>query len=168
MLLRNREHKASPSTTRILEPPLLVVQSGFHDIIRLRLHHGRKCHLMARKNRTSCLSLQNQTVKIKAWIHTIEYHPIRQTPTIRCIVIVTSGALRNSPRRPDQEEPASGRSPSSHKMNPRTTTFIRQIVRPSHRRPSPADRHPSTEEEASLSTNHAHAPTQCGVEYVLS
>jgi hypothetical protein len=35
---------------------------------------------MATKDRALCRSLQNQTIGIKAWVHTTEYHPIQQTP----------------------------------------------------------------------------------------
>jgi hypothetical protein len=44
---------------------------------------------MAIKNGASRRSLQNQTVGIKTWVHTTEYHPIQQTPGKR--------ALLNSP-----------------------------------------------------------------------
>jgi hypothetical protein len=47
---------------------------------------------MATKNRASRRSLQNQTVGTKAWVRTIEYHPIQQTPGI--------GALLHSPVEP--------------------------------------------------------------------
>jgi hypothetical protein len=49
---------------------------------------------MATKNRASHRSLLNQTVKIKAWMCTTEYHPIQQTPGI--------GALLRSPAEPSE------------------------------------------------------------------
>jgi hypothetical protein len=42
----------------------------------------------------------------------------------RCTITLTGGAFRNFPLRPDQEGPASERSPSSHKRNPRSASFI--------------------------------------------
>jgi hypothetical protein len=61
---------------------------------------------MARKNKASCRSLQNQTVAI-------EYNPIQQTPGKRCTVTFAGGAFWNSTLWPDQEGQASGRSSSS-------------------------------------------------------
>jgi hypothetical protein len=81
-------------------------------------------HLVATQNRASRRSLQNETVEIKTWVRTTEYHLIQQTPGIRCTVTFPGGAFRNSTLWPDLEGPALGRSPSLHKRNPRTTTFI--------------------------------------------
>jgi hypothetical protein len=83
-------------------------------------------------------------------VRTTEYHLIQQTPGIRCTVTFIGVAFGNSTFRPAEEEPASGRSPSSQKKNPRTTTFIRQIGRPRHHRPPPPTRlrPPPAEEEA--------------------
>jgi hypothetical protein len=53
----------------------------------------------------------------------------------RCTAMYAGGAFRNSPLQPDQEKPASGKSPSSQKRNPRSTTIIRQNGRPPRRRP---------------------------------
>jgi hypothetical protein len=47
---------------------------------------------MATKNGVSRRSLLNQTVRIKAWVCTTEYHPIQQTPSI--------SALLHSPAEP--------------------------------------------------------------------
>jgi hypothetical protein len=45
-----------------------------------------KSRLMATKDRTSRRSLLNQTVRIKAWVRTTEYHPIQQTPGIAALL----------------------------------------------------------------------------------
>jgi hypothetical protein len=50
--------------------------------------------------------------------------PIQQTPGIENVVTFAGGAFLNTPLRLDQEELASGRSPSLHKKDPWTTTFI--------------------------------------------
>jgi hypothetical protein len=68
----------------------------------------------------------NKTAKIRTLVHTIEYHLIQQTPGIKCVVF-TGKAFWNSPLWPDQEGPASERSPSFHKRD--TATFIHRCGR---------------------------------------
>jgi hypothetical protein len=104
-----------------LEPPLLVLQSGLHDISPSLTSPWTKSHLMATKNRASRHSLQNQTVGIKAWVRTTEYHPIQQTQTYDCYIHRRSLSELPTPIR--SRRTGFGKSSSSHKRNPRSTNL---------------------------------------------
>jgi hypothetical protein len=66
--------------------------------------------------------------KMHLSVHTIEYHPIQQTPNIRHTREFVRGSFWNSILQPDQGGHALGMSSSLHKRNPRTATFIKKVM----------------------------------------
>jgi hypothetical protein len=133
-LLQNLEHQASSSTVQRLEPPLLVLQSGLYDILRLWIQHGTKSP-DGNKERSFVPLPQEPNGQNKSMGAHDQIPPDPANSRHRCTITFVGGAFQNSPLRPDQEGPASERSPSSHKRNLRSATFIRQIGRPPRRRP---------------------------------
>jgi hypothetical protein len=51
--------------------------------------------MMATENRASCRFIQNQTVRIKAWVRMTEYHPIQQILGIKHTREFVDGASGN-------------------------------------------------------------------------
>jgi hypothetical protein len=124
LLLQNSVHQGSPSTIQRLEPPLLVLQSGFHDIPRLWFHHVLECDLMATRNKDLRRSLLNQTVGIKAWVRTTECHPIQQTPGKKMHYSIRWRSFPELITPARSRQTGSGKSSSSHKRDPMTATII--------------------------------------------